>query len=102
LEACSACWITESSCADDGPSRLAASATTAGRGVPWDADGAARACGARQNAVATPANAGAATIGSRRAIRVRECFLWQPKGLLSVQVALTEKAAQRAGSLRSA
>ena len=66
------------------------------------------ACGAKQNAAATPAIAATpasgatATLGSRREIRVEECFLWQPKGLLSVQDALTLKAAQLAGSLRSA
>jgi hypothetical protein len=60
------------------------------------------ACGAKQIAAATPASAGTAMPGRRREIRIEDCFLWQPKGLLSVQFALTRKAAQHAGSLRSA
>jgi hypothetical protein len=59
----------------------------------WVTDGLASACGDRQTAAARPASAGAAAAGSRRLSRGRDDLLWQPKGLLSVQFALTGKAA---------
>ena len=39
-----------------------------------------------------PAAAGAAIVTRRLAIRMRDGFLWQPKGFLPEQVALIEKA----------
>src|ERR1700685_4787196 len=86
---------------DVAPSRLA-SGTTAGGAFPWAADGSASACGARQNAAATPASTGTATVDSRRGVRRREYFLWQPKGLLSGQGALTLQAAPAGGRLTCA
>jgi hypothetical protein len=100
--ACVALSIAAKACADDGPSRVTAAAVTAWATAGWDGEGLASACGDKHNVAPTPASAGAAAIASRRGIQMRDVLLWRPKGLLSVQGALTGKAAQGASGLRSA
>src|SRR5690349_24385102 len=78
---------------------VAGSAVTAVRTAAWAGAGSACACGARQTAAAMPASAGTAAVGSR-CFRMRDFFLWLPKGLLLVQFALTGKTAQGACCLR--
>src|SRR2546430_4181685 len=104
-----ACCTAAKSSAGDMPPSLSASAivavrvAAAGCAAAWAGAGSASACGARQTAAATPARAGTAAAGTTRClIRLRDGFLWQPKGPLPEQVALTRKAPQGACCPRSA